>query len=101
MQGAWDEALDKLREAHVPPDPALTPLELARSAPRHGVTAATRPLRTLARSYTVVRYGVDAPSTDDADRAWEAVDELDRALDEGLTRRERWRRRIDPSTLRS
>ena len=33
-QGAWDEALDKLREAHVPPDPALTPLELAGSAPR-------------------------------------------------------------------
>ena len=57
VQGAWDEALDKLREAHVRPDPALTPLELARSAPRHGVTAATRPLRSLARSYTVVRYG--------------------------------------------
>ena len=40
VQGAWDEALDKLREAHVAPDPALTPLELARSAPRRGVTGA-------------------------------------------------------------
>jgi hypothetical protein len=101
VQGAWDEALDKLREAHVRPDPALTPLELARSAPRRGVTAATRPLRTLARSYTVVRYGAGSPSSEDAARAWEAVDELDRALGVGLSRRERWRRRIDPSTLRS
>jgi hypothetical protein len=100
VQGAWDEALDKLREANVPSDPALTPLELARSAPRRGVTAATRPLRNLARSYTVVRYGVGSASSADAERAWAAVDELDRALDEGLTRRERWRRRIDPSTLR-
>ena len=101
VQGAWDEALDKLREAHVPPDPALTPLELARSAPRRGVTAATRPLRSLARSYTVVRYGDGPASTRRRRACWDAVDELDRALDEGLTRRERWRRRIDPSTLRS
>ena len=86
VQGAWDEALDKLREAHVPPDPALTPLELAGSAPRRGVTAATRPLRSLARSYTVVRYGGGPASSADAERAWDAVDELDRALDEGLTR---------------
>jgi hypothetical protein len=100
VQGAWEEALDRLREAHVPPDPALTPLELARSAPERGVTAATRPLRTLARAYTIVRYSDHAPSAADADQAWASVAELDRALDVGLTRRERWRRRLDPSTLR-
>ena len=101
VQGAWEEALDRLRDAHVEPDPALTPLELARNAPRYGATSATRPLRTLARSYTIVRYGGGAASTDDADRAWAAVDELDAALDADLTRRERWRRRLDPSTLRT
>ena len=101
VQGAWEEALDRLRDAHVEPDPALTPLELARNAPRFGATSATRPLRALARSYTIVRYGGGAASTDDADRAWAAVEELDAALDADLTRRERWRRRLDPSTLRA
>jgi len=100
VHGAWEEALDRLRDAHVASDPALTPLELARNAPRHGVTAATRPLRTLARSYSTVRYGNTITTADDAQRAWESVDEIDRALDTGLSRRERWRRRLDPSTLR-
>ena len=101
VQGAWDEALDRLREANVPPDPALTPLELAQTPPRFGATAATRPLRALARSYTVVRYGDRAPTADDAEQAWESFDQLDRALDANLSRRERWRRRLDPSTLRA
>jgi hypothetical protein len=101
VRGAWEEALDSLHDARVPRDPAQTPLELARSAPRHGVTAATRPLRSLARSYTVARYGTDIPSTEDVDRAWASVDELDRALDAGGTRWQRLRRRLDPSTLRT
>jgi transglutaminase-like putative cysteine protease len=100
VHGAWEEALDRLHEARVPRDPALTPLELARSAPRHGVTATTRPLRTLARSYSTTRYGNAATTAEDAQRAWESVDEIDRALETGLSRRERWRRRLDPSTLR-
>jgi len=100
VRGAWEEALDRLHEARVPSNPALTPFELARSAPQHGVTAATRPLRTLAREYTVVRYGEGAASPDVVQRAWDSVDQLDRALDAGAGRRERWRRRLDPSTLR-
>jgi hypothetical protein len=100
VRGAWEEALDRLHEARVPSNPALTPFELARSAPQHGVTAATRPLRTLAREYTLVRYGDGGASSDVVQRAWASVDELDRALDAGAGRRERWRRRLDPSTLR-
>jgi hypothetical protein len=65
------------------------------------VTAATRPLRSLARAYTLARYSTSAPSTDDVDRAWASVDELDRALGAGLTRWQRLRRRLDPSTLRA
>ena len=67
VQGAWDEALDKLREAHVPPDPALTPLELAR-APR-GAGSPRRRGRCAAwrAPYTVVRYGGGSASSADAD----------------------------------
>ena len=101
VRGAWEEALDSLHVARVPRDPALTPIELARSAPRHGITAATRPLRSLASTYTIARYGTTAPSTDDVDRAWASVDELDRALDTGVTRWQRLRRRLDPSPLRT
>jgi hypothetical protein len=66
-----------------------------------GAPAATRPLRDVARRYTRARYGADAPSDDDATSAWESVDELRDALGTHLGWRERWRRRLDPSTLRT
>jgi transglutaminase-like putative cysteine protease len=100
VQGAWDEALDQLRDARVPTDPALTPLELARVIPQ-GAPAATRPLRDLARRYTTARYGSTPPTVDDADRAWASFDALSEALESDLGWRERWRRRLDPTTLRA
>ena len=67
--GAWEEALDRLHEAHVAPDPALTPLELARAAPQHTTKAAERPLRRLAGTYThALRRRGTGP--DDARPAW-------------------------------
>ena len=101
VHGAWEEALDQLREAHVPSDPALTPLELSRVIPGRGAPAATRPLRDIARRYTSARYGNREPTADDAARAWESFDALADALEADLTWRERWRRRLDPATLRS
>ena len=62
-----------------------------------------RPAARCARwraTYTTSRYGDLAPDPQDARQAWESVDELERALDERLSTRERWRRRLDPSTLR-
>jgi protein-glutamine gamma-glutamyltransferase len=100
VQGAWDEALDRLREARVPPDPALTPLELARVAPAQTTADAASPMRALARTYTTARYGTAAPAEDDARSAWESVDALERVLDDTATRGQRWRRRLDPTTLR-
>ncbi len=100
VQGAWDEALDRLQEARLRADPALTPLELARTTATHTTPATARPMRALARTYTTTRYGDRPPERDDARQAWESVDELERALDEPLSFRERWRRRLDPSTLR-
>ena len=98
MQGAWDEALDHLRQSHVATDPALTPLELARVIPERAPEAG-RPLRDLARRYTTARYGAATPTADDAARAWEATDALADALEADLTWRERWRRRLDPRAL--
>jgi hypothetical protein len=100
VQGAWDEALDRLREAEVAADPSLTPLELARAAPAVTALGAARPLRTLARTYTASRYGDRPPAAADASAAWESVDELTRALDASVPRGRRWRRRLSPTTLR-
>jgi transglutaminase-like putative cysteine protease len=97
--GAWEEALDRLSEASVTPDPALTPIELARAAPAETNVAAEEPLRRLARTYNAARYGDAATGPDDARDAWTSVDQLERALDRDLSWRERWRRRLDPSTL--
>ena len=98
LQGAWDEALEHLRRSHVPTDPALTPLELARVIPERA-PGASRPLRELARRYTSARYGAAAPTEDDAARAWASTDELTEALEADLTWKERWRRRLDPRVL--
>ncbi|MET0627243.1 MAG: DUF3488 and transglutaminase-like domain-containing protein [Acidimicrobiia bacterium] len=98
VQGAWDDALDQLRLARVPTDPALTPLELARVIPA-GTPAAGRPLRDLARQYTAARYSAAVPTPDDATRAWESADALAAALDTDVGWRERWRRRFDPAAL--
>jgi hypothetical protein len=100
VQGAWDEALDRLHEARLRADPALTPIELARATTTRTTPETGRPMRALARTYTTTRYGDRAPDPEDARKAWESVDELERALDEPLSTRERWRRRLDPSTLR-
>jgi hypothetical protein len=35
----------------------------------------------------------------DAQIAWASLDELERALDDGISWSRRWRRRLDPSTL--
>ena len=64
-------------------------------SPRRRVRCATSRART-ARRATATR--VTAP--DDARDAWASVDELERALDDGVSWTRRWRRRLDPSTAR-
>lgn len=100
VQGAWDEALDRLREARLRSDPALTPIEFARVTPMRTTPETAHPMRALARTYTTTRYGDQPPVADDARAAWDSVEELERALTGSLNRRERWRRTLDPSTLR-
>ena len=62
VQGAWDEALDRLQEARLRADPALTPLELARTTATRTTPATARPMRALARTYTTTRYGDRPPA---------------------------------------
>lgn len=99
VSGAWAEALDRLREADVVPRAAQTPLDLAATVPTGAGTATAGPMHDLARAYGAARYGAGAVASDDARDAWDSLDDLERALDDGASWTRRWRRRLDASTL--
>ncbi|MGH8983424.1 MAG: transglutaminase TgpA family protein [Acidimicrobiia bacterium] len=101
IAGAWEETLERLREAGVATVPALTPLELADGARLRVPKAAAAPLRSLAETYTAARYGADTPTSTEAARAWAQVGEIDRALADDVSVWVHWRRRLDPAPLRS
>ena len=97
--GAWAEALDRLHEADIAPRAAQTPLDVAATVPTGTSLATTRPMHELARVYGAARYGDGSIAPDDARDAWASLDDLERALDDGVPWARRWRRRLDPSTL--
>ena len=99
VAGAWQEALDRLREADLPADPAMTANEVARAVPVDLGPPTAQPLRDLARAYSTARYGDGAIGPDDAREAWTSLDELEVALDDGVSWTRRWRRRLDLSTF--
>jgi transglutaminase-like putative cysteine protease len=99
VSGAWAEALDRLHEAAVVPRAAQTPLDLAASVPAGTNPATAQPMHELARAYGAARYGDGALALDDVHDAWDSLDELERALDDGVSWTRRWRRRLDASTL--
>jgi transglutaminase-like putative cysteine protease/type II secretory pathway pseudopilin PulG len=100
VAGAWEQALEHLGEAGIEARPSFTPLELAASTARTTSPTVSDPLHALASTYTEVRYSA-AGATDTAVLdAWSEVDALDAALDEGLSFRGRWRRRLDTRALR-
>jgi transglutaminase-like putative cysteine protease len=93
--GAWVEALERLRAAGVTARPAATSVEFAlRYAPAHGAGGAGPPLMGLARLHTAAMFAVEPPSDDDADAAWQHVDEIDTALRQTVPRTERWLTRL-------
>jgi hypothetical protein len=57
-------------------------------------------MRTLATTYTAIRYGPMPARDADVTEAWNSVDELQRVLREDAAFPERWRRRVDPAPLR-
>jgi hypothetical protein len=56
-------------------------------------------MHDLAATYTISRYGSDAPAAETAEEAWASVALLERALDTDQGLRERWRRRLDVAVL--
>jgi transglutaminase-like putative cysteine protease len=97
VTGAWSEAIDRLREVGTAPVAAATPIEFAhRSAVGDDVGSS---LRSLAGLFTKALYSDAGPSDDEAGEAWEAVENLSRALDTDDSLVGRWRRRFNPVTL--
>jgi hypothetical protein len=96
---AWAEALDRLAEAGLDRRGAETPLEFARRAgsAHPGVAPPIRRLATLAN---VAAYGPDAGGGG-RDEAWLASDQVAAALDAHDPAWTRWRRRLDPRSLRA
>jgi hypothetical protein len=94
--GAWNEALDHLRTAGVPPRPAATSLEFAlRYAPAYGAGAAGGPaLLELARLQSAAMYDETPPTPADATHAWEQTDAIRDSVRRTIARPTRWRRRL-------
>ena len=104
VRGAWEEALDHLRDHGFTPSPGATPLEIAARVPNAlggavGGAAAT-PMRVLAGAHSAACYGTIPPGDGDVTLAWDQVDALDDALDTGLGPIQRMRRKLDPASLR-
>jgi transglutaminase-like putative cysteine protease len=94
--GAWNEALDHLHSAGVPPKPAATSLEFAtRFAPAHGAGIAGGPeLLELARLQSAAMYSEESPTSADASYAWEQADTIRDTVRHTIARPTRWRRRL-------
>jgi transglutaminase-like putative cysteine protease len=100
VRGAWEEALDQLREHGFTPLPGATALEIAASAPAETGLPIDGPMRALADAHGAACYGATEPDATAVAQAWSEVDALDAALDASLGRFARIRRRLDPGTLR-
>jgi hypothetical protein len=94
--GAWNEALDHLHTAGVPPRPSATSLEFAlRYAPAHGAgRAGGTALLELARLQSAAMFAADPPSDGDATQAWEQADTIRSEVRHNIARSTRWRRRL-------
>ena len=94
--GAWNEALDHLRTAGVPPRPSATSLEFAlRYAPAHGAgRAGGTALLELARLQSAAMFAADPPTDGDATQAWEQADTIRSEVRHNIARPTRWRRRL-------
>jgi hypothetical protein len=95
VAGAWQDALERLSEAGLPPSESLTPHEQVDGYTGRGAPpAATDPLADLAELYAITRWSRREPTDDDVARAWSDADSVKVALAEGTTGRERVRRAL-------
>jgi transglutaminase-like putative cysteine protease len=95
VAGAWQDALERLGRAGLPPSESLTPREQVDAlAGRGAPPAATTPLLDLADIYASARWSRCEPTDDDVTRAWSDADAVRDALTETATGRERVRRAL-------
>ncbi|MFA5885624.1 MAG: transglutaminaseTgpA domain-containing protein, partial [Acidimicrobiia bacterium] len=96
VAGAWEEAVDRLRELGEPRPVTATPAEVAaRVDPVVGATAASS-LAHLADAHTAAQFGAAPVTEAAADDAWHDFDRFRRALDGHLGFRRRFRARLSP-----
>jgi transglutaminase-like putative cysteine protease len=95
VAGAWQDALERLSEAGLPPSESLTPHEQVDGyAGRGAPPAATDSLADLAHLYATARWSLREPTEEDVARAWSDADSVRDALAEGATSAERVRRAL-------
>jgi transglutaminase-like putative cysteine protease len=100
VAGAWEEAVDRLRELGRPAPRTTTPAEHARASTTVVGEPAAEPLAALADAHTAAQFGA-APVTDnDADAAWRELDAFTGALGKHLPLATRVRARLRLAPLR-
>jgi hypothetical protein len=98
VAGAWEEAVDRLRELGRPAPRTNTPAEHARASTAVVGEPAAAPLAALADAHTAAQFGATPVTDTDADAAWRDLHAFTGALGEHLplTTRVRARLRIAP-----
>jgi len=100
VAGAWEEAIDRLRELGRPGPRSTTPAEHARAATTTVGEPAAHALAALADAHTAAQFGA-APATDaDAVAAWDDLDAFTGALGRYLPVTQRVRARMRLASLR-
>jgi hypothetical protein len=101
VAGAWEEAVDRLRELGRPAPRTTTPAEHARAATATVGESAARSLAAVADAHTAAQFGAAAPTDVDADAAWEDLDAFTGALGRHLPLTTRARARLRVGSLRA
>jgi transglutaminase-like putative cysteine protease len=95
VAGAWQDALERLTDAGLPPSRTLTPHEQASGYAQRGAPAeATASLADLADLYAQAGWSLREPTDEDVARAWSDADSVRDALAEGTNGAERVRRAL-------
>jgi hypothetical protein len=95
VAGAWQDALERLSDAGLPPSEALTPHEQAHGYAQRGAPSdATASLEDLADLYAEAGWSLREMTDEDVARAWSDADAVRDALAEGASNRERVRRAL-------
>jgi hypothetical protein len=95
VAGAWQDALERLSDAGLPPSETLTPHEQAHGYEERGAPSeATASLQDLADLYAQAGWSLREMTDEDVARAWTDADSVRDALAEGASSRERVRRAL-------